>query len=261
MNLCKKIEQKDYKAVVTGGDKLFSLSKMQIETTVISEIQFALPLEQLLNASGNVAGRLMYAKDKINLPPTSAILQVGFLPIDKDWNTVIWNRKWKYHIFNRSWTVLVSNSPLCDKFGMVFREQLDTNVDSDKQLLLSDLYKKAMRGGKDAPLPKPRFVKACWRPAEPGKRAAYCFYLYVVKYSDISFRDQDALDTVFGTKKAGECRHQTISLGGENRDSINAPVSVYKLPSVFEGLEMEGVDKFVIDHLSDFIEAAKEETN
>ena len=254
-NLWKKVEQKDYKAVVSAGDEVFGLSDKQIATTVISEIKSPMPLDRLLNVSGNVVGRLMYSKDKTSLPPTSAILQVGFLPIDKDGKTVIWSRKWKYHIFNRSWTVLVSNSPLCDKFGMVFRETLDTNVDADKQLLLSDLYKKALKSGNDAPIPDFRFVKACWRPAETGKRAAYCFYLYVAKYSNISFMDQDVLKTVFGAKKAGECIHQTISLDGENRDSIKAPVSVDKLPLVSKDIEMEGVDLFVINRFHEFLDS------
>lgn len=251
--LCKRVEQKDYKAVVTDGDKLFKLDSKYLENTTIANLETPIPLEELLNESGKVSGRLMYKQDKLNLPPTSAILQIVFLPIDKNGKTMVWNRKWKFHTFNRSWTVLVSHSPVCDSFGKTFVKNLEDKSDAGRRVCLADMYIKAVKAGKDAPTPEFNFVTACWRTAETNERAAYCFYLYAARYPDVSFDDPDMAAKIFGSKRIVGVRHRTISLTGENRDNITKSVSLPCLDNIANDLAMEGVDRFVAERFRDFL--------
>lgn len=207
----EKQDQRDVKTVVEDVKNILHLPGRCLTETNVSRIEGAPSLMTLLNSKVGVTSRVMNKRQRIDLPESSCVLQVSFIPIDKNGNTILWKRMPKNHVFRSGdGSILISFSPYARKFADVFVFDRKDIGDRDRGMLsslgitcvgLRDIYSREVPNvsmGDIVP------VGAYWLPRQKDSHGccrapAYCFWVFAVKY-DVDFNDKDVVDAIFGRK-------------------------------------------------------------
>lgn len=259
-------DQRDVKTIIDDVENLLHVSKEQLTDTNVTRIHGVPDLISLLNSRSGVNSRVMNKKQRINLPQTSCVLQVSFIPIDKYGNTILWKRLPKNHVFKHgNVSVLISFSPYARKFSDVFvadKEDLEVTkrraLDSlgITEVDLRDIYAcevPNVSSGKFEP------IGAYWLPRQKDGRGrynapAYCFWAFAVRY-DVDFTDREVVDSIFGwksdtgkivyLKKDNDKKMQVLPLKGLDVYQENASVKLGKM------------DACVAANYSDFMRASR----
>lgn len=250
--LKEKPDQRDMKTVVADGRVAFGLTDdMLARTSIIDVMPQSRSLEHLLNGGKLAVSRVMGKQDRIDLPVESAILQVAFLPVDRNGRTIVWKRRGKWHVFNKSHSVLIPCSPYCSFFGQEFREKGD---EADRRLLtLRSIYNRKV-GLREADC-RPSFhpLRVLWRPAQKGERAAYCFYLFAARY-DLDFDCKEDVFKAFGRKHTAKYSLASRQYLEKDHDAFRISVnpSSDEDKHLLKSIDFEKVDRYVLEKYDEY---------
>lgn len=209
--VAEKQDQRDVKTIVEGVEDILQLPRHCVTDTNVSQIEKVPTLATLLNSVTGVTSRVLNKRQRIDLPESSCVLQVSFIPIDKNGNTILWKRMPRNHIFKAGdGSILISFSPYAHKFADVFVDDKKYIEDESRFAFdslgitcvdLRDIYAREVPNvsiGDFVP------IGAYWLPRQKDVRGrykspAYCFWVFAVKY-DVDFNDNGVVDSIFGRK-------------------------------------------------------------
>ena len=277
--LYEKADQRDMKTVVANVVQTLRVKETCLTDTNVSKIDNPPNLCELLNGNNDVRSYILNKKQRAGLADSSCVLQISFVPIDRNGQTVMWKRMPKYHVMrNGDGSVLISFSPYSQMYSQVFTGLGKLQVSGDVSIIeknlngkldakngvellettLDDIYRREVPK-KDGISSDFKFVGAFWLPAKRDDKKrkmapAYCFYVYAVRY-DADFSQPNVVDKIFGREAKGFWgRRKVIYLGKDN----DKKMFVVKLGAVDALLEREKIklgkmDTFVASNYQKFL--------
>lgn len=277
--LYEKADQRDMKTVIFKVLPTLKFDKKRLTDTNVSKIVDPPNLCELLNGNDAVESRILNKKQRVDLSDDSCVLQISFIPIDKNGQTIMWKRMPKYHVMkNGVGSVLISFSPYAQKYSQVFtglgelqvagsvsisEKNLDgklvtkSNVGIHK-ITLDDIYSREVpkKSGVSSNF---EFVGAFWLPAkrdDNGRKTApaYCFYVYAVRYN-ADFSQQNEVDEIFGREEKGFWGRKKIIYLGKDNDKKMLVLNLGEVDSLLENgkIKLGKMDAFIAGNYQTFL--------
>ena len=277
--LYEKADQRDMKTVVANVIQTLRVDKACLTDTNVSKIDNPPNLCELLNGNQDVRSYILNKKQRAGLVDSSCVLQISFIPMDRNGQTIMWKRMPKYHVMkNGVGSVLISFSPYSQMYSQVFtglgklqvsgsvsiaEKDLDDKSETKNSVeiletTLEDIYRREVPQKDGIPsIFKP--VGVFWLPAkrdDKGRKTApaYCFYVYAVRY-DVDFSQPHVVDKIFGREAKGFWGRKKVIYLGKDNDKKMFVVKLCELDSFLdrEKIELGKMDMFVARNYQKFL--------